>query len=77
VKVSLISLPSFITFDEASGQIVIRPSNAETDLGIFNGKISLSDSNLEEKYPFKVEVFNKPPVLTSSLKDQKVFLGNP
>jgi hypothetical protein len=77
VKVSLISLPSFIILDEALGQIVIRPSNPGTDLGIFNGKISLSDSNLEEKYPFKVEVINKPPFLTSSLKDQKVFLGNP
>ena len=73
----MISLPSFITFDEVSGQIVIRPRYPEIDLGIFNGKISLSDSNLEEKYPFKVEVFNKPPVLTSALKDQKIFLGNP
>jgi hypothetical protein len=73
----LIGLPSFIRFDEELGQIVIRPSNPETDLGFFYGKISLSDSNLEEKYPFKVEVINKPPHLTSRLKDQKIFLGNP
>ena len=73
----MIGLPSFIRFDEELGQIVIRPSNPETDLGFFYGKISLSDSNLEEKYPFKVEVINKPPQLTSRLKDQKIFLGNP
>ena len=47
VRVSLISLPSFITYDEALGQIEIRPSDPETDLGIFSGKICLSDSKLE------------------------------
>jgi hypothetical protein len=38
VAISFIGLPSFITFDSFLSQILIRPSNAATDLGIFKVK---------------------------------------
>jgi hypothetical protein len=38
VGISFIGLPSFITFDSFLSQIMIRPSNPGTDLGIFKVK---------------------------------------
>ena len=38
VDISFIGLPSFITFDSYLSQILIRPSNPGSDLGIFKVK---------------------------------------
>ncbi len=66
-----------MTYNSILSQILIRPKNAATDLGVFRVKGYLSDSHLTSEFSFTLEVFNNPPSMKGYLEDQSVFYEMP
>ena len=67
--------PSFVTFDDSDCSFKISPKNPSTNLGIFNVKGYITDSQLKTDYEFTIEAYNLPPHFKQLPKDLKAVIN--
>jgi hypothetical protein len=66
-----------VTFNILLSTFMIKPTNPATDLGIFNIKGEITDSQLLTEFSFAIKVFNTPPKMKDKIPDLTVYLRDP
>lgn len=61
--------------DDSDCSFQISPTNPSTNIGIFNVKGYITDSQLITDYSFTIEVFNLPPKFKQLPKDLKAVIN--
>ncbi len=61
--------------DDSDCSFQISPTNPSTNIGIFNLKGYITDSQLITDYSFTIEVFNLPPKFKQLPKDLKAVIN--